>query len=200
VSAGFITRQGLIDPEPARRQEISVLLERVLEACQAAGGGVLHLPCHGASEPRSAGERQLLLEVLRPLVQKAAALDVRLALDALEPADVCRDWVNALHGPPVGVAYDTGNARAAGQELAADLQLLGSALYQVRLRDRSKREPFPSVTLGAGQVDFGAVLKALVELRYEGWLIPEAPSGDAPAEAARRSLQFLSTLAVPLPG
>lgn len=194
ASASFVTRWGLIDPQVHVRQKSAGLVERLLEGCQAAAIPLLHLPCQGASEPRSRADQQLLLEVLRPMVRCAEDLGVALVLDTLEPADTCREWLTALKSPAARAVCDVGNARAAGRDVVAELQLLGETLAQVRLRDRARREPFASVPLGEGSVDFAAILETLSRRSFAGWLILEGPSGDDPRAAAKHSVGLVRSL------
>jgi sugar phosphate isomerase/epimerase len=199
ASAGFVARWGLIDPQPEARWKAVTLLGQLLSGCQPAGIGVLHLPCHGASEPRRCADRELLLEELRPIVQRAAELGIELAVDTLEPADQCRDWLTTLASPAARAACDVGNARAVNRDVVTELQLLSRLLAQVRLRDRARREPFASVPLGEGGVDLSAALRALARQGFGGWLVLETPGGDEPRRSARRNLEYVRTMLASAP-
>lgn len=194
ASASFVTRWGLVDPQAEVRQRCVSMLERLMNACQAAAVPVLHLPCHGASEPHTSADEQVLLEVLRPLARQAADAGLTLAIDTLEPADACRAWLAALSSPAVRAAYDVGNARAANRDVVSELQLLGESLAQVRLRDRARREPFASVPLGEGGLDWPRLFQTLAQRAFAGWLILDSPSGDEPRAAAQRNIAFVKQL------
>jgi sugar phosphate isomerase/epimerase len=135
-----------------------------------------------------------MLDGLRPLVERAGTQNVRIALETLLPAEELRDVIAQFGCPHVQACYDVGTARAAGRDVVAEIKLLADCLGQVQIKDRDRREPFPSVPLGAGMVNWRAVLDALRELRFAHWLVLDTPSGDQPLESASKNLQFLRPL------
>jgi sugar phosphate isomerase/epimerase len=77
--------------------------------------------------------------------------------------------------------YDTGNATAAGFDPVKEIRWLGKdRICQIHLKDN------PGY-IGEGKIDFPAVLKAIADIRYEGFLNLEtsAPSGSIEADMAR---------------
>ena len=56
-------------------------------------------------------------------------------------------------------------------------------------------EPFAFLPLGAGDIDFQAILDELDGAEYDGWLTVELDEFDgAPADAARESRHYLQSL------
>jgi sugar phosphate isomerase/epimerase len=189
VSAGFLRQ--CAPGEEARQRSVEVVA-RLLEACAEAGVPMLHLPVDAVCERPREGCR--LREWLGPLAERSAALGVVLAVELLRPvAEVCRR-LEALPGAAVRVAYDVGNARAAGQDEVAELRLLGTRLGQVRLKDRERREPFAGVPLGEGAVNVRAVFAALGAIGYRGWGVLDAPAGDDPLTSAQKNATYARTL------
>jgi sugar phosphate isomerase/epimerase len=198
ISAGVLSRHSLFSTNAAACHGVADLLQRLLEACRTSGADTLHLPLHGASEPHHPGERQRTVEALRPLVRQAEAAGITLALECIEPADAARGWAASLKSPSVKLAFDVGNARAAGFDVAAELQARQGLLQHIRLRDRSGREPFATVQLGQGAVDWPAAAQVLARAGFTGWgivVLPVEPENRT--EAARQALELLRSLATP---
>ena len=62
------------------------------------------------------------------------------------------------------------------------------------LRDRARRDPFPSMPLGEGSVDWPAVLGELRQRSFAGWGVLATPAQPDPIVAARRGVDFVKTV------
>lgn len=196
LSAGYFNRHALIDPRIEARKKNIETLDQLIELCGQGEIPVLVVPCYGANELRRPADERLLRDVLQPLAAKAAAQNVILAIETLLPIDEQTQLLERLNSPAVQLSYDVGNARAAGRDVIAELRLLGDAICNIHIKDRDRREPFASVPLGQGMVEFEPTLRTLSEIGYDGWLVLDTPSGDEPLASARRNLEFLRGLAV----
>lgn len=89
---------------------------------------------------------------------------------------------------------DTGHLAAGGGDPAAIIRRYSDRLRHVHLKD-VRLDPLEFLPLGQGSVDFPAVLAAVQESGYDGWLMVEldAYAGD-PAEAAQISKTYLDRL------
>lgn len=145
------------------------------------------------TEPNIAPEHQdeadTLLEncgtALRQLADHAAQRDVRLVVEnyGITSRQLLRVLGAADH-PYVGALYDPCNFWRIGEDPLSALQNLGERVYYVHLKDAFRNDPrdpdalfegsrwSPSVAVGEGEIDWGAVLK---ELRgfYDGYLCIE---------------------------
>ena len=54
-----------------------------------------------------------------------------------------------------------------------------------------QREPFAFTPVDEGECDNAAVLRALIDIGYRGWITNELDSWPDPLEGARRSLAFV---------
>ncbi len=202
LSAGCFTRLGLGADGAGGASDARTLLGRLIDACAEAGVTFVHLPLFGASEVRTPAEQRRCVETLRPLVEQAAGRGVTLGFDVLLPAEELKQLVERFESPSARIGYDVGNARAAGRDVAAEIQLLGGLLAQVRVKDRDRREPFASVPLGEGAVHWKEVLRALKATGYDDWLVLDtpssspssSPSGQDPLASARRNREHLAGL------
>jgi len=115
----------------------------------------------------------------------------------------------------VGLCLDSGHITYAG---GSPIELLGryaARTWHVHFKDcepavaaRARAEGWDYQTavghgvfceLGRGAVDFPALLEALRERRYDGWIVVEQdvlPSMGSPLESARRNRDYLRTLGV----
>jgi len=115
----------------------------------------------------------------------------------------------------VGLCVDSGHITYAGGSPLSLLERYGSRTWHVYLKDcdpavaaRARLEKWDYQTairhgvfceLGKGAVDFPALLEALHQRGYAGWIVVEQdvlPSMGSPLESARRNRRYLETLGV----
>ncbi|MBN9308809.1 MAG: sugar phosphate isomerase/epimerase [Devosia sp.] len=85
---------------------------------------------------------------------------------------------------------DTAHLAAAGGDPAAQVRELAGRIGLVHLKGL-QREPFGFTPLDAGDLDNGAVIQALKDTNYSGWVVAELDSWPDPQEGAARSHAFL---------
>jgi sugar phosphate isomerase/epimerase len=190
--AGYFMHQEWTDGNGEMLRKPAEVLGRLIDGCAEANIPMLRLPFLGKSWRGS--QHQHMLDILRPLLDRAATQNVILGLDSLLSADDLKTMLRRYQSPALRVCYDVGNARAAGRDVVSELKLLSDVIGQVQIKDRDRREPFASVPLGQGLVDLRAAMVALGEIRYDRWLILDTPSGDDPLATARQNLDFLRGL------
>ena len=146
-----------------------------------------------------AGIRTVIHQHLGTLVESGP--EVRRFLDLTDP-DL------------VGVCLDTGHwTFGTGQDPADAVRELGDRIWHVHFKDcdpavveESRRREWDGLTstghgvfceLGRGCVDFPAVLRALREVDYQGWIVVEQdilPGMGDPRESARRNRDYLRSI------
>lgn len=113
---------------------------------------------------------------LTTIVETPAQLD---ELMALSPIDLCPD---------------TAHLAAGGGDPAATIRKYADRVRYVHLKDL-RPEPLSFLPLGKGLIDFSAVLGALEEAKYDGWVTVELDSYEGePREAAEMSKAYLEAL------
>jgi inosose dehydratase len=148
-----------------------------------------------------AGIRTVIHQHLGTLIESMD--EVRRLLDATDPA-------------LVGVCLDTGHwTFGTGGDPAAAVRELGDRVWHVHFKDcdpavmaESRRQGWDGLTstgkgvfceLGAGCVDFPAVLQALGDISYRGWIVVEQdvlPGMGEPRESARRNREYLRSIGI----
>lgn len=94
----------------------------------------------------------------------------------------------------IGFCPDTAHLVAGGGDPAELIRRYRDRVRHVHLKD-VRSSPLEFLPLGAGEIDFAAVLGALEEIGYDGWLVVELDSYDGdPREAAAQSKTYLDRL------
>ena len=116
-------------------------------------------------------------------------------------------WLEQMDPATVGLALDTAEVTIAGHDAVAFYRRFQPRVWHVHLKDAlavdtlneyraanaerallqaggERRVPRWFGELGTGLVDFPALMQALREARYAGWLIVESDKGPAPQAAA----------------
>ncbi len=90
----------------------------------------------------------------------------------------------------IGFCPDTAHLAAAGGVPAEMVREHADRISYVHLKGW-RREPFAFTPVDEGDCDNGAVLRALIDIGYRGWITNELDSWPDPREGARRSLAFV---------
>lgn len=85
---------------------------------------------------------------------------------------------------------DTAHLAAAGADVPALIKEHRDRITYVHLKGW-QREPFAFTPLDAGTLDMRAILKALHDIAYAGWITVELDTWPDPKDGAKRSLAFL---------
>lgn len=101
------------------------------------------------------------------------------------------DEVRKIFGKTqIGFCPDTAHLAAAGGDVAAMVREHADRISYVHLKGWQK-EPFAFVPVGQGDCDNGAVIQALKDIGYAGWICNELDAWPDPAAGARESLAFV---------
>lgn len=177
-------REALAALELARRVPVSVLVVHL-------GLPDSLVPAHGANS-REAARRSV-----ETIAAAADRLGVRVALEvipnALSTAESLATLVDEeLELPDVGVCLDTGHAHIMGDVVDA-IETLSGLLIAMHVHDNhgARDEHLPPFE---GTIGWPAALMALQKIGYDGTLILELASADAPAAALARAARAKARL------
>jgi len=89
----------------------------------------------------------------------------------------------------VRVYYDVGNSTHGGFDIVREIRDLGKKnICEIHLKDNPNY-------LGEGKIDFSAVLHAINDIDYQGWVVLETDTPSKSVEAdMRRNLAYLRRL------
>ncbi len=158
-------------------------------------GGKLLLSCGG---PRQPGDRGLVNTVrgLAKIIEHIEGSDLRIALESLDPEaencglasgkQVClpSDYEFLFKNLPsdkIGVCLDIGHVYSTGIDVVDFIHRFAGKIFNVHFKDQIGSK---SVPLGQGEMDLPAIVKALRDIGYDGYVALEIEQQD-PAEAPR---------------
>lgn len=196
---GVLWRFYPTSPDPSVRARAVEIIQQSASLAALAGAKAILLPV-GQPESLTADQaRDQLVEVLKECAPAAEAADVCLAVENVgqalaRTADDLIDIVSRVASPSCQVYYDVGNGAAQGADPAADIRRLGAQLAMVHVKDfRRTERRRDTVIIGDGAIDWKAVLAALSEVNYDGFLTLEVPgtaeTADDIAVRSRDALQ-----------
>jgi L-ribulose-5-phosphate 3-epimerase len=156
---------------------------------KAIGVEVMLLPFFGDGALKTAAEMDRVGDVLRELGPDAQKAGVILGLeDTISAKDNVR-IMERSKSPAVLTYYDVGNSTVNGHRVVEELRWLGaSRICEVHLKDNPH-------FMGAGTIDFPAIVDALADIGFARWSVLEtsSPSGALEDDLAR-NLKFTREL------
>lgn len=183
--ANFIFGE-ILDEELAR-------IERAAKAAEALGA--LHLVVGGGAK-RATGTRPADFDALARGLDRVVALAKAHGLAAHYHPHLS----TIVEGPgevrtifaktDIGFCPDTAHLAAAGGVPADMVREHKDRISYIHLKGW-QREPFAFTPVGQGDCDNGAVIAALKEIGYQGWITNELDAWPDPAAGARESLAFV---------
>lgn len=196
---GVLWRFYPTSPDLGVRATAVEIIQQAASLAALAGAKVILLPV-GQPESLTPDEaRDQLVEVLKECAPSAEAADVFLAVENVgQPlaanVDDLLEIVARVGSPACQVYYDVGNAAHRGADPVAGIRQLRSHLAMVHVKDFQPGEPRgKTVIIGDGVIDWKAVLTALSEVNYDGFLTLEVPgtaeTADDIAVRSRDALQ-----------
>lgn len=191
----FRTRGGYADGD--RLEGRIAATKSALELAHALGAGVV-LNHVGDIPPADEPRWQVLVDVLTDIATWSERVGARLCLEAgrASPADLVRLF-DALPAGAFGCDLVTGALIVHGHDPVEAVASLSTHIAAVHATD-AVRGPFAgrgrAVVLGTGEVDLPAVLGALEERGYRGWIgLEPVDPADAEMELAA-AIRFLREL------
>jgi len=209
------TAMGYFDPAPAsltfepsliaadevHRQDRVGIIRGVLALANRLGAPVVTIttgqkPLSG--EP-AAVLRGRLLEGLEHVTRAADLAGVDVAIEPepgqfIETTAALRDLLDEVDHPRLGANLDVGHALCAGDDPAESVRVLAGRLKHLHLEDIRGRRHWHLIP-GLGEIDFGAIRRALDEVGYAGAAAVELYTyKDEPDRAAAEAFRALAPL------
>ncbi len=114
----------------------------------------------------------------------------RFELDTLNTVEEAVAFIREVGHPRLGLVADTFHMHVEEASIDASLRRAAPYLRHVHVADSNRRPP------GGGHLDFGAILRVLEEIGYEGYLSGETLPYPDPQRAATLTLEHLRPLLV----
>lgn len=185
AALAFPTRRSLGDPDGLERRLLA--LREAMALAYKLGAGVV--TTHAAASPPAAdsADASVFRESLDALAAYGEHVGARLAIASAAPAAEQATLFTAAAEGSLGATLDTGALAAAGESAAEVAAALGERVVYVRAGDAVRElagggARATPVELGRGSADVPAVLGALEEHGYRGW-VTASHGGSGGAEA-----------------
>jgi L-ribulose-5-phosphate 3-epimerase len=176
------------DPSPDVRAEAMKNLRLGIERTAAVGADTMLLvPGHGKDgTPEEVLQRAK--EAVRMAIPDAEKHGVRIVIenvwneflydhqgDSNQTADAHAAFVDSFDSPFVGMQFDLGNHHKYG-DVAAWTRTLGKRIMKLDIKGFSRAQN-QFVMITEGDIDWGSVRKALVDIGFTGWCAAEVGGG-----------------------
>jgi sugar phosphate isomerase/epimerase len=188
-----------IEPDPAYRRVRIDHTRRALSLCAELGAPHITTEPGGPLAPGQSRDEaiELFVEVLKPLAEHAHKLGVMLLIEP-EPGLLCEttgqylEVAERVNAPSIGLNFDVGHAFCMSEDLPTAIAKLACHIRHYHFEDIAATRVHHHLVPGRGAIDFAAVLKAIRQTGYCGWLTvelyPFVDDPDAAAGAARSVL------------
>jgi D-psicose/D-tagatose/L-ribulose 3-epimerase len=173
--------RSLISDDPEVRRRTRRHLHDAIEATAEVGARLIDGPLYSPvgylpGRRRTPDEWQWAIEGYQSVTETLEACDVTLAIEPLNrfetyflnTADDAAALCDAVGHPRVGVAFDTFHANIEEKDIAGACRQIGRHLKHVQISENDRGTP------GTGHIAWANLLRALRELRYDGWLTIES--------------------------
>jgi sugar phosphate isomerase/epimerase len=166
---------------------------RALDLAKELGSPCITTEPGGPLEPGQSWQNGLdiFLESLKPVIAHAEKVGVLLLVEPepgllIETAAQFEAFMQHIDSPAVGLNFDIGHMYCVKDEPAPTVHRLQKWIRHVHLEDIAATRVHHHLIPGEGAIDFKAVLKALDDIGYRGWVTIELyPYIDDPDVAAR---------------
>ena len=183
VSGSAHWKDRLSDPDPkVVERGMAAIRQEILDVKAYGGTTVLVVP--GVVTP-DVSYRDVMARsyhAIGQLIPDAEKEGIILAIEEvwnkflLDPVSFA-DYVDRFKSPWVKAYFDVGNVVEYGypQEWIREL---GSRIVKIHIKEYKKDKRF-GYELGEGEIDWPSVRKALLDVKYEGWITAEVGYGDS---------------------
>ena len=204
VAAHFLNRGGLAG---AASEAFGLEAVRAgIALCAQLGAGHLLVPFFGAAMIRSEESISRLAANLGRLAPEAAAAGVVLAIEHTLRGEASAALVDRVGASHIGAYWDMANCMALGYDPLRDIEEQGARIVRVHAKeycrgkgpagapDRPRFDGLNAVPFGQGDVPVAAVLAALREAGYDGYVVLETGGFDDARRSAQEALALLRRL------
>ena len=195
-----------IEPDAAYRQIRIDHTRAALTMARQLGATSVTTEPGGPIESASgyAAAMDLFVEALKPIVEHAEREQVVLLIEPepgllIERFEQYLELTDRIDSPYLGLNFDIGHAYCVGQQPAEWIPKMAAHTHHYHVEDIAATRVHRHLIPGSGAINFRAVLSAIKETHYDGWLTVELyPYIEDPDTAGRDAKCYLETVAASL--
>ncbi|GAB4127015.1 sugar phosphate isomerase/epimerase family protein [Thermopirellula anaerolimosa] len=175
---------------------------RAIELAAALGAPGLQTEPGGPIPPGYSRRHalQVFYDELMPCVETAERLGVNLLIEPepdllIEHPEQYLEFAERVDSPRLGLNFDIGHFFCVGEEPQRWVPLLAAHTRHYHIEDIPPDRRHSHLVPGRGAIDLAAVLRAIRDSGYQGWITVELyPYIDQPDEAGAEALAYLKRL------
>jgi L-ribulose-5-phosphate 3-epimerase len=163
-------------------------VQKGIEITKKLGAQVLMPVFFGKCEVLQRTELDYVIGLFKELAPEAERAGVIIGVESTNSGEDCRYACDKVNSKAFKVWYDVGNSTFGGFDAPAEIRALGrDRICMFHFKDRGY--------LGEGKVNMPEVLRAIEDIKFEGYahLETKSPSGDVLADT-KRNLAYLRKL------
>jgi len=171
--------------------ELRELLDWLLHRANLLGMRRIVLPMEDASRLSDSAENARQVAWIGQALDLAEEADVEIDLETTLPPTRLAGFLDSCPHPLLKINYDIGNSAGRGYRLEEEFAAYGERIGGIHIKDKVLNGP--TVPIGTGAADFGALARSLRRIDYNGDVILEAARGASGDEAAwaKRNRDFI---------
>jgi len=192
-----------IEPDPNYRAIRREHTKRALKLAAELGAPGIQTEPGGPLPPGMSRRHayRIFYDELMPCVEVAEKLGVHLLIEPepgllIERFEQFLEFTSMIDSPAVGLNFDIGHAFCVGQSPEVWISTMAPLTRHYHIEDISAQRVHHHLIPGEGAIDFAAVLKAIRDSHYSGWITVELyPYIDDPDAAGQKALRYLQSVA-----
>ncbi|MFO0877995.1 MAG: sugar phosphate isomerase/epimerase family protein [Gemmataceae bacterium] len=192
-----------IEPDRHYRQIRIDHTKRALTLARELGAPCITTEPGGPVEPGTSWKDalKLFVEMIKPVAEHAEKEGVLLLVEPepgllIETCEQFLEFMSHIDSPAVAMNYDIGHAYCVKDDPATTIPQVARYIRHFHLEDIAPTRVHAHLIPGEGAIDFAAALRAIRDMRYDGWITIELyPYVANPDEAARLALERVTAIA-----
>lgn len=164
------------------RQILQTDFLNVCRSCYGLGIGIVVVPLVDNGSVESESQRDAILEFVLSIREFLCEKKLMLAFESDYSPEKLADFIERFPSDCCGVNYDIGNSASLGYCAATEMDLYGSRIINVHVKDRLRGGQ--TVPLTTGDANFEVVFGELLKAKYAGNFILQT-ARDANGEHAK---------------
>jgi sugar phosphate isomerase/epimerase len=191
-----------IEPDPHYRRIRIDHTMRALTLARELGAPCITTEPGGPVEPGGSWSAalKLFVEGIKPVAEHAEKEGVLLLVEPepgllIETADQFLEFMKHIDSPAVGMNFDIGHAYCVRDDPATTIPRVAKYIRHFHLEDIAATRVHHHLIPGEGAIDFAAALRAIRDMKYQGWVTIELyPYVENPDEAATLALRRIKDI------
>jgi sugar phosphate isomerase/epimerase len=192
-----------IEPDRHYREIRIQHTRRALTLARELGATCVTTEPGGPVEPGASWSKalDLFVEMIKPVADHAEQEGVLLLVEPepgllIETSEQFEEFMARIDTPAVALNFDVGHMYCVGEDPAVSFLRLAKYVRHVHVEDIAASRVHNHLVPGEGAIDFTAVLHAMQEAGYDGWVTIELyPYVENPDDAARTARERIRAVA-----